>query len=260
MGALHEGHEALLTAAGQASEVVVASIFVNPLQFGPGEDLAAYPRTLAADLERCAANGVEVVFAPDVGTVYPGGEPQVSVDPGPLAAELEGASRPGHFRGVLTVVVKLLGLVRPDLAAFGTKDYQQLTLVRRCVNDLCLPVRILGVETVRAVDGLALSSRNRYLSDSERRAAVALSRALASGRRIGAAGREAVLAAATAVLRATPEVHLDYLELRGLDLGAAPATGEARLLVAARVGSTRLIDNTAVVLGSEDETTKRMVT
>jgi pantoate--beta-alanine ligase len=249
MGALHEGHEALLAAAREASDAVVASIFVNPLQFGPGEDLASYPRTIDSDLERCAASGVDVVFIPDVATVYPAGDPQVTVDPGPLAALLEGASRPGHFRGVLTVVVKLLGLVGPDVAVFGTKDYQQLTLVRQCVRDLCMPVSIVGVETVRAGDGLALSSRNRYLGPSERHAAVTLSQALWAGRGAGQRGARAVLDSATAVLEASELVDTDYLELRSPDLGDPPASGAARLLVAARVGSTRLIDNMAVTLG-----------
>jgi pantoate--beta-alanine ligase len=249
MGALHEGHEALIAATRAAAGSVVVSIFVNPLQFGPGEDLTSYPRTLEADLERCAAGGVDVT--PDVETVYPGGAPQVTVDPGRLADQLEGASRIGHFRGVLTVVTKLFGLVRPDLAAFGTKDYQQLALVRQCVRDLCMPVEILSVETVRASDGLALSSRNRYLSSSERAAALTLSRALAHGQQAGRLGSAAVTAAARETLDATPEVVTDYLELRGVDLGPAPDAGEARLLVAARVGSTRLIDNVGVVLGAE---------
>jgi pantoate--beta-alanine ligase len=250
MGALHEGHEALFSAARTASDSVVASIFVNPLQFGPGEDLASYPRTLEADLERCAANGVDIAFTPDVETVYPGGEPQVTIDPGPLAAELEGASRPGHFRGVLTVVTKLFGLVRPDLAVFGTKDYQQLVLIRRCARDLCMPVEILDVETIRAPDGLALSSRNRYLSPSERLAAVTLSKALVAGQAAGRHGARAVLAAASAVLDGASEVVTDYLDLRSPDLTDPPASGGGRLLVAARVGSTRLIDNVGVTLGS----------
>ncbi len=249
MGALHEGHDALVAAAGRAADSVVVSIFVNPLQFGPREDLASYPRALDADLERCSAIGVDVVFAPAVDDVYPGGNPQVTVDPGPLADELEGVSRPGHFRGVLTVVTKLFGLVEPEFAVFGTKDYQQLTLVRQCVHDLCLPVVILSVETVRAPDGLALSSRNRYLGADERRAALTLSHALAVGQQAGPAGAAAVLAAAGEALAARPEVVTDYLELRGVLLDAPPARGEGRLLVAARVGSTRLIDNAAVAVG-----------
>lgn len=248
MGALHAGHEALLDAARDRAAAVVASIFVNPLQFGPGEDLAAYPRTLDADLARCADHGVDVVFAPRAGVVYPDGEPKVSVDPGPLGVELEGAVRPGHFRGVLTVVTKLFGLVRPDVAVFGTKDYQQLVLVRRCVADLVLPVDVVGVETVRAADGLALSSRNRYLSDDQRASAATLSRALRAGQAAGQAGAAAVLAAAGSALSATG-VQPDYLELRSTELTAAPERGAARLLVAARVGSTRLIDNLAVTLG-----------
>ena len=249
MGALHAGHTALLDAAREAAPVVVASIFVNPLQFGPREDLASYPRDLDADLARCAEHGVDVVFAPTAEVMYPSGTPQVSVDPGPLGDVLEGAARPGHFRGVLTVVTKLLGLVRPDFAVFGTKDYQQLVLVRRCVADLCLPVQIVSVETVRASDGLALSSRNRNLSTQELATAPALSRALQAGRNAGPAGRRAVLAAAAGELRAAG-VQPEYLELRGVDLGDPPATGSARLLVAARIGATRLLDNVGIELGA----------
>lgn len=255
MGALHDGHQALLDAGRRAADAVVVSIFVNPLQFGRGEDLASYPRTLEADLQRCADAGVETVFTPAVETVYPGGEPHVTVDPGPLGRDLEGAARPGHFRGVLTVVTKLFGLVRPDVAVFGTKDYQQLTLVRRCVQDLCLRVEILGVETVRAPDGLALSSRNRYLSSSERTAALTLSQALHHGVHAGGDGAASVLAAAEAVLNASPGVDVDYLELRGPDLAAPTDSGDARLLVAARVGTTRLIDNVAVELGPSSSPT-----
>jgi pantoate--beta-alanine ligase len=249
MGALHEGHEALLAAAREAADRVVVSIFVNPLQFGPSEDLATYPRTMEDDLERCAARGVDVVFAPATEMVYPDGLPKVTVDPGPLGEQWEGASRLGHFRGVLTVVTKLFGLVRPQLAVFGTKDYQQLTLVRRCVQDLCLPVQIHGVETVRDADGLALSSRNRYLSPDERSAALALSRALYAGRRAAPDGPDVVVSTAGRILDEAPGVSLDYLVLRGDDLGPVPESGSARLLVAARVGTTRLIDNMSVELG-----------
>ncbi len=170
MGALHAGHASLLgVARGHAGAgVVAASIFVNPLQFAPGEDLDRYPRTMEADLELCAAAGVDVVFAPTVDEVYPDGEPLVTVEPGPLAGILEGASRPGHFRGVLTVVAKLFGLVRPTAAVFGEKDYQQLVLVRRMSRDLCLGVDVVGAETVREADGLALSSRNRFLDPEQR--------------------------------------------------------------------------------------------
>ncbi len=252
MGALHAGHAELVAAARRGvseRDAVVVSIFVNPLQFGPGEDLERYPRTFDADLEVCAEQGVDVVFAPSVDEVYPGGQPQVTVEPGPLGAVLEGASRPGHFRGVLTVVAKLFGLVQPDLAFFGQKDYQQLALVRRMVADLCLPVRVHGVETVREPTGLALSSRNQYLDDAGRTAAAALSRALRAGAAAGRQGPERVLAAARDVLSGEPGLDVDYLELTSPDLGEPPAAGEARLLVAARVGSTRLIDNVAVLLG-----------
>ncbi|MCW2754390.1 MAG: pantoate--beta-alanine ligase [Marmoricola sp.] len=250
MGALHDGHLALIERARDEvgpEGAVVVSIFVNPLQFAPGEDLDRYPRTLAADLEACAVAGADIVFTPGVDEVYPGGEPQVTVAPGPLAEILEGSSRPGHFAGVLTVVAKLLGLVRPDVAVFGEKDYQQLTLVRRMVADLCLGVEVIGAETVREPDGLARSSRNRFLDVDERRRAVALSAALFSARN-AAGSAAAALQAATDVLDDSDGVEVDYLELTAPDLGPVPESGEARLLVAARVGSTRLIDNIALVL------------
>jgi pantoate--beta-alanine ligase len=256
MGALHSGHAALMEAARRsvtAADAVVVSIFVNPLQFGPGEDLDRYPRTFDADLEVCAVAGVDVVFAPSVDEVYPGGEPQVSVDPGPLGIVHEGASRPGHFRGMLTVVAKLFGLVQPDLAFFGQKDYQQLALVRRMTADLCMPVDVRGVETVREPSGLALSSRNKYLDDEARLHALALSHALLAGAEAGPEGAEAVLAAARAVLRHAPGVDLDYLALTSPELGDPPERGEARLLIAARVGTTRLIDNTSVPLGERPD-------
>lgn len=254
MGALHAGHAALLRTAREAvgpDAPVVASIFVNPMQFGPGEDLDRYPRTLERDLETCAAEGADLVFVPTVDTVYPGGDPQVTVDPGPLARVLEGASRPTHFHGVLTVVAKLLGLVRPDVAVFGEKDYQQLALIRRMVSDLCLGVDVVGTPTVREPDGLALSSRNAYLDPAARRSALALSAALFAAREAAGRGPERALTEARAVLGAAPRVDLDYLELTAPDLGPAPATGEARMLVAARVGSTRLIDNVALTLGGD---------
>ncbi len=249
MGALHAGHGALLDEARRYGEPVVVSIFVNPTQFGPAEDLSRYPRTLAADLELCGRHGVDLVFAPDVDVVYPDGPPQVGVDPGPGGQILEGVSRPGHFYGVLTVVAKLFELIRPGVAVFGEKDYQQLVLVRRMVGDLCMPVEVVGAPTVRENDGLALSSRNRYLAPDERRAAVVLSVALRAGVAAGPQGLDAVLAAAADVLAGEPMAALDYLALRDVDLGQAPATGRARLLVAAKVGGTRLIDNAAVTLG-----------
>jgi pantoate--beta-alanine ligase len=255
MGALHEGHTALIDQVRARSDLLVASIFVNPLQFGPGEDLARYPRMLERDLERCAEHGVDLVFVPEVETVYPGGDPQVTVAPGPLGGQLEGESRPGHFAGVLTVVAKLLNLVRPDLAAFGEKDYQQLVLIRRMVADLCMPVEVVGVPTVREQDGLAKSSRNSYLSPPERATALALSRALAAGQAAGAAGARAALLAAGEVLVAARDLELDYLALRAPDLGEAPVEGDGRMLVAATVGRTRLIDNMPIRLGREREAT-----
>jgi pantoate--beta-alanine ligase len=253
MGALHEGHASLLRAARQTgADAVVVSVFVNPMQFGPGEDLERYPRTFEADLAVCGEQGVDVVFAPSVDEVYPGGEPQVTVDPGPPATVLEGLSRPTHFRGVLTVVAKLFGLVGPDYAVFGEKDYQQLVLIRRMVADLCLPVLVVGAPTVREPDGLALSSRNRYLDQLQRASALALHRALLAGAEAGPHGAEGVLQAAQGVLAGTTGVELDYLALSSPDLGPAPASGEARLLVAAKVGTTRLIDNTPLTLGRPD--------
>jgi pantoate--beta-alanine ligase len=258
MGALHAGHASLIDTARcglRGPDALVVSIFVNPMQFGPGEDLDRYPRSFDADVELCADHGADVVFAPSAPEVYPGGEPQVAVDPGALGTVLEGASRPGHFRGVLTVVAKLFGLVRPDLAFFGQKDYQQLVLVRRMVADLCMGVDVRGVETVREADGLALSSRNRFLGAGDRVAALALSRALAAGLQAGPHGAEAVLSAARQVLAGPDEEHgieVDYLALTAPDLGPPPVSGEARLLVAARVGPTRLIDNTAVLLSPDN--------
>ena len=250
MGALHEGHRALVRAARERAASVVVSVFVNPTQFGPGEDFDRYPRTLDADLEACAAAGVDVVFTPSVEEMYPRGlDEGVRVDPGPLGDVLEGASRPGHFAGVLTVVAKLFGLVGPDVAVFGEKDYQQLALIRRMSADLCLGVEVVGAETVREGDGLAMSSRNRYLEADHRVEAVALSRALFAARDAAERGAEAALGAARAELRRTHLVNLDYLELTAPDLGPAPAHGAARRLVAARLGSTRLIDNVALHLG-----------
>ncbi len=194
-----------------------------------------------------------MVFAPGVEEVYPGGDPQVTVEPGPLGSVLEGATRPGHYRGVLTVVAKLFGLVRPDLAVFGQKDYQQLVLVRRMSSDLCLGVDVVGAETVREESGLALSSRNAYLDpDQLRLAAGPVARAPIRRRGWLATEPDRVLAASTAVLDAADGVDVDYLALTSPELGDPPAYGVARLLVAARVGSTRLIDNTEIHLGGRD--------
>jgi pantoate--beta-alanine ligase len=248
MGALHEGHRALVRAAKADGGSVVVSVFVNPTQFGPGEDFDRYPRTWDADLAALAEEGADLVFHPPVDEVYPSGSVGVSVQPGPLGNVLEGAVRPGHFAGVLTVVAKLFGLVRPDAAVFGEKDYQQLTLIRAMARELALGVEVRGVPTVREDDGMALSSRNRYLTAEQRRTAAALSAALRAGAAAGGDGPDAVLAAARAVLAGAADLALDYLELTDPDLGPAPTAGPARLLVAARAGSTRLIDNTAVTL------------
>ncbi|HVK29045.1 MAG TPA: pantoate--beta-alanine ligase [Nocardioides sp.] len=257
MGALHEGHATLLRIAREragAEGTVVLSIFVNPLQFGPGEDLDRYPRTFDADLELAGREGVDVVFAPVVAEMYPDGVPHegvaseaVTVQPGPLADLFEGASRPGHFRGVLTVVAKLFGLVRPDVAVFGEKDYQQLALIRRMVADLCMGIEIVGGPTDREPDGLARSSRNRYLDPEQRQVAAVLSRALRAGQDRASYGVPAARWAAMGVLKAEPGIELDYLALTTTGLGELPdypeAGSEGRILVAARVGSTRLIDN-----------------
>ncbi|MFJ5775132.1 pantoate--beta-alanine ligase [Streptomyces sp. NPDC093094] len=302
MGALHEGHATLIRAAretaGPDGEVVV-TVFVNPLQFGAGEDLDRYPRTLDADLKVCEAAGADVVLAPSAEEVYPGGEPQVRITAGPMGGRLEGSSRPGHFDGMLTVVAKLLHLTRPDVAFFGQKDAQQLALIRRMVRDLNFGVEIVGVPTVREEDGLALSSRNRYLSPGQRRTALALSGALFAGRDRHAAqealraralqvpatharaealsalgesraaadahavaqavpgAASAVRAAARLVLdeaaRLDPPLELDYLAL----VDPSDFTeidddhlGEAVLAVAARVGTTRLIDNLPLTFGA----------
>ena len=249
MGALHEGHRELIRHARRipGAGVTVVSIFVNPLQFGPGEDLTRYPRPLEADLAACREEGVELVFLPGVADMYPEGADTV-VTPGAVGAELEGAVRPGHFPGVLTVVSKLFHIVGPDVAFFGEKDYQQLVLVKKMVRDLDFPLSIAGVPIVREADGLALSSRNVYLSPEERQRALVLQRALRVGAGVSAHGADAVLTTARGVLAEEPDVAVDYLALRSPDLGPAPAAGWARLLVAARVGTTRLIDNVAVRL------------
>ncbi|PJE16267.1 MAG: pantoate--beta-alanine ligase [Mycobacterium sp.] len=255
MGALHEGHLTLVRAAKRVpGSVVVVSIFVNPLQFGAGEDLDAYPRTLDQDVELLRGEGVEIVFAPSASQMYPDGL-RTTVQPGPLAAELEGGARPTHFAGVLTVVLKLLQIVRPDRAFFGEKDYQQLVLIRQMVADLNVDVQVVGVPTVRERDGLAMSSRNRYLDPAQREAAVALSAALSAGAHAATYGVQAALDAANAVLQATPELVVDYLQLRDTELGQVPTGGSGRLLIAARLGTTRLLDNVAIQIGDLAGTT-----
>jgi pantoate--beta-alanine ligase len=243
MGALHEGHASLIRAARELDDHVTVTIFVNPLQFGAGEDLDRYPRSLETDLGLCESLGVNTVFTPHAEQMY-AREPQVTVDPGPLGSVLEGAVRPGHFRGVLTVVLKLLMLTRPDDAFFGEKDYQQLTLIRAMVGDLDLPVTVVGVPTVRESDGLALSSRNVYLTTEQRRRAAAIPYALLQAARLHDAAR--IEQAAAEHLRG---LDVDYAVVRSPDLGSA-REGPGRLLVAARLGSTRLLDNCAVEVRS----------
>jgi pantoate--beta-alanine ligase len=250
MGALHAGHRALMQEARTVADVVVASVFVNPTQFAPGEDLERYPRDLEADLQVCAAEGVDIVFAPEVVEIYPeGAGAGITVDPGALGLVLEGASRPTHFRGVLTVLTKLFALVGPSQVVLGEKDYQQLALVRAMVRDFCFSEQIIGVPIVREPDGLALSSRNSYLTAGERTDALALYEALCTAARVAGAGPDAVVQQATRVLDAAPGVRTDYVALTDPDLGPAPARGEARLLVAGVVGGTRLIDNLWLHLG-----------
>jgi pantoate--beta-alanine ligase len=250
MGALHAGHVELVKHCRNNCGFVVVSIFVNPTQFGPGEDFERYPRPLADDVRQCETAGADLVFAPGVATVYPGGPDSTMVEVPRLSGILEGASRPGHFRGVATVVLKLLEIVRPDLAVFGQKDYQQQLLIRRMVADLHLQVELHTRPTVREPDGLALSSRNRYLNPEERQAACVLSRALGQAREAVVRG-EVSAKRVRQILRETIEserlVKLDYAEvadaetLEALDLLGAGRRAVA--LVAAKVGSTRLIDN-----------------
>ena len=267
MGALHDGHASLMRVAREHVDggPLVVSIFVNPLQFAPGEDLDRYPRTLEVDLKVCEREGVDVVFVPSVEEVYPGGIPTesnteaVTVEPGALADALEGRSRPGHFRGVLTVVAKLFGLVRPDVAVFGQKDYQQLVLIQRMVADLCMDVEVVGAPTEREPDGLALSSRNRYLDPEQRLEAAALNRTLRAAQEGATHGVDAALDAARTELRAAIGVDLEYLAITTSDLvdltdgdTDLPPRTEGRVLIAARVGTTRLIDNLPLTLGGHE--------
>lgn len=248
MGFLHEGHLSLVRKARRESDAVVVSIFVNPLQFGPGEDLDAYPRDEGRDLGLLEETGVDLAFVPAAEEMYPGGPPQVTVDPGALGDVLEGASRPGHFRGVGTVVAKLFGIVGACRAYFGDKDAQQLAVVRRMVEDLDLPVSVLAGETVREPDGVAMSSRNVYLSPEEREAARALPRALAAAEALVEGGERdahAVRAEMARHLGAEPLADLDYVAVVDEETFGEIERLErpARGLVAARVGPARLIDN-----------------
>jgi len=248
MGAFHEGHLSLIRRARGERDTVVVSIFVNPLQFGPGEDLARYPRDEDRDLATAEELGVELVFAPSVDEVYPGGEPEVTVDPGPLGDRLEGAGRPGHFRGVATVVAKLFHVVGPSRAYFGEKDAQQLAVIRRMVVDLAYPVEVVGCPIVREPGGLAMSSRNAYLTPEQRDAAGCLFLALSEAAQMARSGERdgaKLVAAMAREIGATSQARLDYAavvdeetfqEVRGI-------TRPARAVVAARFGDARLIDN-----------------
>lgn len=254
MGALHEGHLSLVRRARELADRTVVSIFVNPTQFGPAEDFERYPRDLTRDADLCAADGVDVLFAPQTEEIYPPGA-CTFVEVVGLSDRLEGGSRSGHFRGVATVVTKLLEAVRPHVAVFGQKDAQQALLIRRMARDLLLDLEVLVAPTVRDPDGVALSSRNVYLSAEERRAAAAIPRALrAAEEAVGRGERDAaaIVAAARAALDAEPLLRLDYLQL--VDawdmLPAETAAGDLLLVVAVHAGKTRLLDNVALRAGA----------
>ena len=255
MGALHAGHLAHVTRARELGGFVVVSVFVNPLQFGAGEDLERYPHGLDADVEALASVGADVVFAPSVDEMYPDGPSETRVTGGAVATLFEGASRPGHFDGMLTVVAKLLSIVRPDVVTFGQKDAQQVFLVDRMVRDLNLAVRVARIETVRESDGLALSSRNRFLGSEERAAAVGLSAALRAAASAAGSGVAAATSAARAQLDSHPLIELDYFAVVDphtfLPVGD-DFHGTALALVAARIGTTRLIDNATLVVTNGD--------
>ncbi len=251
MGALHDGHLALARRAKDLAEVVVVSIFVNPLQFGPNEDYARYPRDLEGDAARLSEVGVDYIFAPGVDEIYPAGRIETRISAGDVGTRFEGASRPGHFDGMLTVVAKLFNIVQPTTVMFGQKDAQQVFLVKRMVRDLDFPLTVEVMETVREPDGLALSSRNRFLDANERRAALALSRALEAAESSADRGIDAVLAASQSVISGDDLVELDYLKV------VDPKTflpvddgyqGRANVIIAARIGNTRLIDNQNIFL------------
>lgn len=251
MGALHAGHAALVHAASSHSDVVTVSIFVNPLQFNRRDDFDLYPRPIEADIETCTRLGVSAVYAPTAAAMYPPGF-ETHVEPGPLASPMEGAGRPGHFRGVTTVVAKLFAATRPDLAVFGQKDFQQLAVIRRMVADLDLGIEILGLETVREPDGLAMSSRNRRLTEDQREAAVMIPRALDAAAAHHGQGSTAMREAALAVLGSEPLARLEYLEIVHPDTLLPPddpstsAGGDLVVLVAVWFGDVRLIDNRLV--------------
>lgn len=270
MGYLHDGHGSLMRAAAAETDIVVASIFVNPLQFAAGEDLGSYPRDLARDRELAAANGVDLLFTPSVEEMYPGGPVLTSVSVADLSERWDGASRPTHFTGVATVVSKLFNIIGPCRAYFGEKDFQQLAIIRRMVADLSIPVAVVGCPIVREADGLAMSSRNTYLSPKDRAAAVILRRTLDVGQALignGETDPGRVIAAMTDTISGEPLATLDYVtvvdpltlrvpdRLRPPDPGADQAVPSARLLIAAHLGPTRLIDNCSATVGVADEPT-----
>lgn len=253
MGYLHEGHASLLREGRSRGDILVLSIFVNPIQFGQNEDLGRYPRDMERDCRLASECGVDFVFAPDAPGMYPPGF-QTSINVRELSQPLCGASRPGHFDGVATVVTKLFNIVQPDVALFGCKDYQQLAVIRRMTADLSLPVQVVGMPIVREPDGLAMSSRNAYLSPAERQSALCLSRAIRQVRERYAGGEHSastLLAAAREMILAEPAAVIDYLELRdSVSLATVDLVSDTTLLaLAVKIGTTRLIDNT--VLGEE---------
>jgi len=254
MGALHSGHATLIDRAREYvgdSGLVTVTIFVNPTQFAANEDFDRYPRSLEADVDLCSRHGADLVFAPEVGDMYPGGATQVTVDPGPLGLIYEGAIRPGHFQGVLTVVNKLFNMTQAQVGFFGEKDYQQLVLITQMVRDLSMGVTVVGVPTVREVDGLAMSSRNRYLNAADRERAELVPTAMQIGVDVANAGGDAddVVVAVNKFFDES-DIDVDYVVVTNPDLGPAPAGGQARLIVAVRLGSVRLLDNTSIHLGA----------
>ncbi len=257
MGALHDGHAELLRAARRLvgpEGVVIATVFVNPTQFAAGEDFERYPRSLQSDVELAGQSGADLVFAPEAAEVYGPAlgfaADSVTIDAGPRGEILEGAARPGHFRGVLTVVAKLMGMTRPDIALYGEKDYQQLVLITRMARDLSLPVEIVGVPTVREADGLARSSRNRYLSESERATARAVPHALEAAAAAAAHGADAADHGRERRDRRRPQASTSTTSSSLTpSSGPPPVRGAARILIAAKVGATRLIDNRAATVG-----------
>ena len=261
MGALHAGHLSLIETARNEADCVVVTIFVNPSQFGPEEDLGNYPRPIEDDLKSCRDADVDLVFLPQVETLYPDGY-RTWVDVEGLSETLEGASRPTHFRGVATIVLKLLNIIGPDVAFFGAKDYQQQALLRRMVRDLNVPVQLVTCPTVREVDGLALSSRNAYLNSKERKSAVALYESLRLAEERLQAGETDLVGVAAAMdehLRSHPCVEPDYAVVADADTLEVLSAPRERMvvLVAARVGATRLIDNLPVTVYREGERTAR---